>query len=255
MWDGIQVYGDKTKHQFTVTNPTHQGYLYLNNAVIENARWAVQLWEAGNWDATGGVVRAVDSEFRNNRVSVVFMNYENKITGSIEYDNLSIFDDCDFIVDINYLGTNPNDLFKYHVSCYKTKGVKFYSCGFYNNQPTKSINDSENYGIVTASAGIRVRAITGKTSTFSGFNKAIFILGGSSTASTSISNTDFTNNFYGIDVLGSSSISLTNNTFDLTTTSIAGTVKLYGVELENNTGVISKFALQKKWQISVQNFS
>ena len=79
---------------------TNQGFVFLNNATIENAYEALRIWDKdAGWvsddissaqGGTGGIVRAVNSSFFNNRRSAEFMWY-HRIESGVEIPNKSYF--------------------------------------------------------------------------------------------------------------------------------------------------------------------
>ncbi len=82
MWQGIEVVGDRTKHQ-TAAN---QGTVILrNNATIENAHCAIKTGLDGNeWLTSGGIVQCTNSSLRNDMADgctlpgCVVKSYNNK---------------------------------------------------------------------------------------------------------------------------------------------------------------------------------
>ena len=94
-WNGIQVWGNTNYSQYCQAGSScYQGKLELkNNAIIENAIIAVDLWEPENWSSTGGIVYADDVTFRNNAKSVHALHYNNfnPYNPSQELDYLSNF--------------------------------------------------------------------------------------------------------------------------------------------------------------------
>ena len=133
-WLGIEAWGYKSAHQYPDANGDYQqGYLEINNnSVIENADFAVRLWHSSDWDEMGGIVRATNSTFRNNRKAVEFMTYENfEPTTGEHRPNQSMFSNCTFETDDNYV--NPY-YFQSHVTLYKVDGVRFYGCDFIDSR-------------------------------------------------------------------------------------------------------------------------
>ena len=78
LWQGIEVWGNSSTHQYEVNGSYGQGYLELKNgAIIENAKCAVELWHPGYYSTTGGIIHATDATFRNNATSVHALLYTN----------------------------------------------------------------------------------------------------------------------------------------------------------------------------------
>jgi len=99
-WRGIQVRGRSNQGQHN----GNQGYISLDNASIEHADIGII---TANIDSphgtTGGIVRAENSTFRNNRVDVEFRVYRNKhfFTGN-EIGNVSRFENSRSFITDNY---------------------------------------------------------------------------------------------------------------------------------------------------------
>jgi hypothetical protein len=109
-WEGIYVWGDKTKSQYTASggyNHTDQGYLEIkNNSRIENARNAIRTVKLNTNQTlddnyTGGIVIASNSSFYNNYRSAEFRSYRNfnPISPTVTLNNVSSFTNCQFVTD------------------------------------------------------------------------------------------------------------------------------------------------------------
>ena len=215
MWQGIQVWGDKDKHQFMENNHYWQGVIELkNNAVIENAKVAIDLWNpsaASPELTTGGIVRASNSSFINNARAVHFHPYENRFQHpqhpeqTVVRDNVSYFHNCTFAVNSDYSGP---DAFISHVNLFKVRGVRFTACDFrlednpFNHQWPIGIHGYDAGFIVDGSYNMLSNGTVGvnKKSTFDNFFKAVvstndgFVGGRTFT----VKATNFTNNQYGV---------------------------------------------------------
>ena len=214
-WEGIQVWGNKNKHQLKENGHYWQGIAELkNNAIIENAKIAINLWNPTAADSTntsGGIVFASNTRFINNAMAVNFEPYENKFQHpqhpeqTVVRDNVSYFTDCLFEVNSDYVGPN---IFFTHANLHRVRGVKFKACDFrlednpFNHQwpigihgynAGFSVDGNYNY-YSNGTVGIR------KRSTFDNFLKAVvstndgFVGGRTFT----VKATDFTNNHYGV---------------------------------------------------------
>ena len=104
MWQGIEVWGNSSTHQYEINGNYAQGYLELKNgAVIENAKCAVELWRPEHWSTTGGIIHATDATFRNNTTAVhahCYSNYNPNTHKETSYN--AYFNNCTFVVDENY---------------------------------------------------------------------------------------------------------------------------------------------------------
>jgi len=182
LWQGIEVWGNKTTHQYAVNGSYGQGYVELKNgATIENAVCALNLWRPDYWSYTGGIVHATDAVFRNNHRSVHALYYKNHHpTNANETDYNAMFKRCQFIVNENYIG-DEDHVFHKHVDLSHVKGFKFYACDF---SVTASSNNISYWtsGIAGTEAGFLVDGICDSyqipcsdydQSTFTGFFTAI----------------------------------------------------------------------------------
>ncbi|MEQ1732158.1 MAG: zinc-dependent metalloprotease [Bacteroidia bacterium] len=132
MWQGIEVWGDKTKTQ----NLANQGVLILqNNAIIENAREAVQLTKVGGGTTfNGGYVQATNSTFKNNKRCVSFSSYH---APSGLDNNLSFFNNCVFTADAalkdsSYVTGGRRYGTTNFVTLWDVSNVNFRGCTFQN---------------------------------------------------------------------------------------------------------------------------
>jgi len=218
-WQGIQVWGDKTAHQFPDANGNYQqGYLELKNgATIENAYNAVTLWKPDDWNSMGGIIQAENSSFINNRRSVEFMSYQNFHPYSGKpMDNLSYFTECKFDVNDEY---SISDDFAYHITMWEVKGIKIRACEFSNSMTNTG---KTGYGIYTMDAGYYVRSSCTTNvipcpepdiihSTFTGLYAGIGALNSGSIYPFYVNDAVFDSNAYGIKLNASNYATLINN--------------------------------------------
>lgn len=215
-WQGIEVWGNSTASQATINGGKAQGWLVLENeAVIENAIAAVELWKPGDLSKTGGIVQATKAHFVNNRNSVHANEYRNfnPYIPEREMDNVSYFTDCEFDLNEDYI---PTQTFYKHVDLYKVKGIKFSGCDF--SLTTVAGVSEWSSAIASNSAGFTVSAIcTSNTNpcsewdkcTFNGFNSAIHATRTYSNNYTfTVIRADFTDNIYGVQVEGVNNFSV-----------------------------------------------
>ncbi|UTW62549.1 T9SS type A sorting domain-containing protein [bacterium SCSIO 12741] len=143
---GIEVWGDNSLSQGTVSN---QGQLIIRNqALIENAKEAIDVWKHGHWSTTGGIVNASNSTFRNNWRSAAYYTYHyySANNPNFEYPNIGKFDNCQFIWNDLYLGTTIGPA----ISMYNVNGVKVIGCDF---EDSRTGNVDRTTGIYTMDAG------------------------------------------------------------------------------------------------------
>ncbi|MCF8308351.1 MAG: hypothetical protein K9I68_05005, partial [Bacteroidales bacterium] len=131
LWPGIEVRGDPYLSQIP---PSNQGYMKIDSAsIISNAETGI-LVSGPRWAdprdeeepvypaPTGGIVKAKNTTFLNNKVSVRFGSYENQ--------NSSHFDACHFETTDTLL---ENKIPDYFMKFYGVKDITMDSCLFENN--------------------------------------------------------------------------------------------------------------------------
>ncbi|MDT8394716.1 MAG: T9SS type A sorting domain-containing protein [Bacteroidales bacterium] len=208
-WKGIEVWGNKNLSQYSVTGGNSpQGVLELNSSTVLNAENGVAVWALENnyWWTSGGIVKAVNSTFKNNTKSVHFIPYENTFppTGQA-CNNLSYFKNCNFILNYEYI---DNTMFYKHVDLHGVSGIDFYACEF-SNAASNGVSPWNN-GIASYRSKFKVDAGCDQPiipcpeqylapSTFNGFYRAISAHGsGMGTPIYEVWNAEFTNNTVGI---------------------------------------------------------
>jgi hypothetical protein len=222
-WQGIEVWGNKNEHQWPQSTGYYaQGYLELNDAIIENAINAVSMWKPGDEQTTGGIVIANNTKFINNRRSVHAINYENydPITER-KMNNRASFTRCTFEIEENYPGVEK---FSKHIDLDRVDGVRFTACDFLLSPAATNVS-AENMAIGSYSAGFTVKALCADTyipcqtydhSTFAGFHWAINAnntLG--STRTFFVNQALFNGNAYGIYTSGINNFTVLNSVFNI----------------------------------------
>lgn len=147
LWGGIEAWGVTALGQ----NSGNQAEVILSQgAIVEHAQIAIDCWKPGDWAATGGIAKAYNSTFRNNKRDIGMMYYSNDYGGN-HYNNRSVFVDTDFFWDNEFRRETPLG----HVAMYKVDGVYFTGCRFADNRdaPTSSMN---NVGIRSVDASYKV---------------------------------------------------------------------------------------------------
>ena len=214
MWEGIVVEGNVNQRQLA----SKQGSVILTNATIENARNAISTCgseEATKWDKTGGIVKATNCLFHNNRRSAEFLSYENHKSNNSVTDNVSYFTRCTFTIDDNNMFAANGTSFENHVSMWQVRGVKFRGCDF-RNEVTGTTGSARGKAIYTDEAGFLVKQVcprvlpqspciclplgsdTVTRSTFTGFNCAVHATSTLGSYDVTIDNCDFAQNGTGV---------------------------------------------------------
>lgn len=219
-WPGIEVWGTTDESQYTGNT---QGKLVLENATIENAISAVELWKPNDFECTGGIINASNSVFRNNTKSIHAAYYRNfnPYNQNVELDYCGNFTNCTFQLDENYFG---NETFYKHVDLAMVKGIKFYGCSF--SLSHNAINVSQwNLGIAAYNAGFSVNSYCPSHTipceqydycTFNGFYWAIGDFSSSvSIYPASIYAAHFDDNYTGIYISSAKNVIAVNNYFEV----------------------------------------
>ncbi|MBP5496667.1 MAG: M4 family metallopeptidase [Bacteroidales bacterium] len=152
LWQGIEVVGDRTKRQLA----QYQGTVELRNgATIENAHCAIRTGLAGEagYATAGGIIRAEDAHFVNNRRSVDFLSYTNHALNGGVANNQSYFSNCSFTVNDNNLFSQNSVSFIDHVTLWDVRGIDFNGCTFGNATTTQG---DRRHAIYAEDAGFTV---------------------------------------------------------------------------------------------------
>ena len=228
MWRGIFVGGN----YYLPQTAQNQGTVELKNgAIIENSRNGVATYNFkanGNTDyfTTGGIIKADNATFINNRKSAEFLSYAYSSGGKL-FQNVGYFKNCNFIVDDNNLFSTSDACFLSHITMWDVTGVKITGCTFENNITTMP---DRNQAIYTESAGYIVdetcgaynpnslcpQCISQQTpSKFKGFNKAIESYYFSKQYAIKIDRSNFTNNNTAVKLTGQNDIQISRSDMSL----------------------------------------
>ncbi|NPD47837.1 S8 family serine peptidase [Lentimicrobium sp. S6] len=254
-WEGIYVYGNANESQQADGNGDYeQGYLELNNAIIENAETAISLFKDGAWSSSyhGGIVKAYDSKFNNNTKAVNFRPYKNMVEigndPAFEADNEAVFVNCEFDITADYF---PGSMFYKHADIDDVRGIDFIMCDF---KRSSTANTSDLCcGIAAYDGGVSVRDSRGVPSTFEGFYCGIQLNNNNALVNydSYIKNSVFTNNSNGIKLNAMTNmVSIKGNTFHVGYNSadklICSGSQAFGIYLNNsNTFVIEDNTFDK----------
>ena len=199
-WDGIEVWGYPNAHQYPDAYGNYQqGYLELkNDATIENAQYAVRLWDSDGWDNQGGIVQANGAVFRNNRKAIEFMEYQNfdPATGDPR-PNQSYFHDCTFETTEAY-----DDIISYpfeaFVTAWKVDGIKFRGNTLIDYRNGFKTFANESMGIRTIDANFIVNPNGATGNRFEGLTYGIYASQLETNNTYRVDKSDFVNNQIGI---------------------------------------------------------
>lgn len=255
MWYGVQVYGDNTKNQTPYSTSKQGWFIMKNSSVVEHSlvgamavkrnTTSVAPFNFTSYDFTytGGVIRATDSYFRNNRTDVEFRQYlaPNNI------NNQSYFTNCEFTT--NGLQNNPSLYPVQHVYMNEVVGIGFYGNVFQNLTPNLYTYPQLGRGIFSVNAHYFVKAqCTSFSLPCTSFNPNVFqdlFYGIYATSSNSlrtvfVDRNDFINNYRGIYLSGPDFATITRNDFEVNRSAAFGDYGIYlnacsGYKVEENT--------------------
>lgn len=154
VWQGIEVWGDPTRHQLATdaNGDSYHGRVFVtNDALIENARVAIQAWRPGTWDHGGGIIQAEESTFRNNWKTIHFGSYT--YSTSVSSFKNCIFETTQDLID----GSTPVSF----IEAWSIRGILVNSNIFRNTNPNADDATKLGKGIYLESA----RAIISGTTT------------------------------------------------------------------------------------------
>ena len=267
LWQGIEVWGNSTIHQYMVNGQLYQGVLEMKNgAVIENAVCAVRLYDPSNKLNSGGIIHANDATFHNNVESISARDYTNynPVNGNEMPYNAS-FKNCAFTLDAKYTG---DEFFYRHVYLDRVNGIKFQGCSFSVNQRVPWVTQ-ECSGIVANSAGFTIDAFCDANilpcpeesmihSSFIGFHSGIKSLNnGVDACSFSVKNSTFKNNDIGIYAENTGYATILENDFIVGTDSDCNfgiyVNEVNGFCIEENNFIGNQQSSNQTYGIAVKN--
>lgn len=254
MWQGIEVWGNSSTHQYANSNGQYQqGYLELNNATIKNAKCAVELWKPGDYTTTGGILKATNSAFLNNSKSIHALYYRNfnPYHPNLETNYVANIKNCVFEISNQYL---PNYVFNNHIDIDHVKGVSINGCDFLLASNVDGIADM-NKAISSNSAGFSVYGqcvapiepcAQYDSCRFEGFYQGVYAIHDlSNTYTFNVSAASFKNNKYGIYATNVRNQSIKNSIFKISNFGSFGCpdAEGFGIYLEASSG----FAIEQNY--------
>lgn len=248
MWGGIEVRGNRNRSQYLTGGIQYQGKVILkNNATIENAKEGITTiktdqYGAMDWNFTGGIIQANNSNFINCRRAVQYLNYHNfhPVTGA-QINNVGYFINCRFKTTGQLIdNTILPDVF---VSLYEVEGIRFQGNLFKNEALPNQNSGKKGNGIISIDASFNVNSYCSANvlpcpaqnivkNIFENLEYGIKASAGIMSLKTfTVNNTEFINNNKGISATAVNYPTITNNNFN-----VSGAFKSYGVYLDNSTG-------------------
>lgn len=243
MWQGIQVYGDYNLPQ---TLSSYQGFLIINNSTVENAMVAAANWQENNWASTGGVIKAKNSTFKNNRTDVVHRAYPNPLNPNVPKTNSSNYINCDFITSAKL--NNPNISPWAHLDLYAVYNINIMGCRFINSVPNLYTTTARGRGINSFNATFKVQNYCTSfslscppqntiTSSFENLWYGITASASSPIKTITVTNTSFLNNQRGIYMKNIDYATIIGSTFTVPSANIffPPLMETYGLYTDNST--------------------
>jgi len=253
-WQGIEVWGNSSQHQFTIDGNCYQGTVILENgAIIENALNAINAIKmnvdgTSDWSKTGGIITANGAIFRNNKNGVWIGAYHNFIPNnpSQKLPNKSCFYNCYFETTDTY---NMSMGYPYEfMGLYDVEGIRIYGNTFQNLNSSMSSNNRGN-GIMSYDVSYTVKDICSNPYTIpcplaqqtpNNFTNLYYAINSSNintAKSVQINNNNFTNNTYSIVLQGIDGARITKNVINHTGGLSAGIYldNCSGYKVEENT--------------------
>jgi hypothetical protein len=260
-WQGIEVWGNSSQHQYTINGECYQGIVELKNGtVIENACNAIRLWHPGDFNSMGGIVRATNTNFKNNQFTVDFMRYHNfnPVNPQIQMSNFGYFSNCQFVTDDNYIIPYP---FYDFISMWDVEGIRIIGCSFKNLKINN--NSNRGYGIRSMDAKYNVVSYcsspvlpcpTGSLikSEFQGLYAGIEAQNSVSTKTTYVNDAIFRDNSYGVKLNAVSNSRIIFSHFYIGPNTNCPNFTGIGVELNNCNGYSveeNEFTFSNTWPI------
>ncbi len=229
MWDGIFVWGDRTKSQNPWATNTDQGLVWVKNgALIENALDAISTIKVdaagvADWNYTGGIVRCEgNSIFRNNRRAIQFLSFQNThpTVPTIKLSNQSYISSCTFesTQHLNWPYTPLN----YFITMYDVQGIGIVGNTFQNvGNSNLYFEDYEKGGgikSIDARYSIAPLCLNGgctsiQRNKFKNLWYGINAESSNSMQTISVTKTDFENCLFGVYLNSLANVTLSENSF------------------------------------------
>lgn len=161
-WKGVEVWGNSSQSQYSMSGVNGQGRLVgYTGSVIENADIGVQLWGPDYFANAGGLISCNGVTFRNSRRAVEFAPYNNfwpfQVGPTGQSQNYAAsFGRCIFVTDDGYPNPTHFEAFLYMKG---VRGVSITGSTFTNAQTAMAGSIlGYGYGIYASDAGFSVQS-------------------------------------------------------------------------------------------------
>ncbi len=237
LWEGIDVWGDASQHQFAQSGSYLQGRLEVkNNSVIEYARTAVKLGRDGDEENlfTGGIINANGSTFRNNQTGIRFDPYTNTVPApnAPVFGNASSITDCTFITN-EPLPENLHPIA--FISLWGVDDIPIARSNFMNDLASANTTASLGKGIYSQDASFIVSGGENIESTFTNLSHGVHAQSGSSMRNFTVDYVNFVNCNNGVYFSAVNFAKVTRSFFNFGNVP-NGVARTYGIVNENSTG-------------------
>ncbi|MFN7912237.1 MAG: T9SS type A sorting domain-containing protein [Bacteroidota bacterium] len=216
MWNGVYLRSLVTSGG--ALSPNARPQAIFNNAELSNARYGVTTGRDGNFGVYGGIVKATNTLFKNNYISVLMVPYERSGFGCTTcLSDGSFFNNCTFLADKLLNDGKIKDFnqripSKIQVVLKGVRGINFYRCNFKTDLTTMpNLNPNiQGIGIKSIGSSFNVNDvcvaidINGNCTAYSGNSKfenlryGILAQWGGQLKTTKVENTQFVNCYNGI---------------------------------------------------------
>lgn len=156
-WQGVRVLGiGSGSWQGMIQGHYLQGYVCLkNNAEINEARVAIDLWDGIHYGTTGGIADVSDASFHNNGMAFRALCFKNEHP---IYDRESAYNssmcNCSFMIDEDYPVQGVR--FQHHIDLFRVRGVLMKGCDFSIENCPAGMSDETNSAVFIHDGGCQV---------------------------------------------------------------------------------------------------
>jgi len=237
LWEGIDVWGDASQHQFAQGGNYLQGRLeMMNESVIEYARTAVKLAQDDDEENlfTGGIINATNSTFRNNQTGIRFNPYSNMVPvpNSPVFSNASTITDCTFRTD-EELPENLNPIA--FISLWGVDDVPIARSIFINELASANTAAGLGKGIYSQDASFKVFGGENIESSFTNLSHGVHAQSGQSMRNFIVDHVNFENCNHGVYFTAVNFAQITRSFFRFGNTPNEA-ARTYGIVNEGSTG-------------------
>ncbi len=237
-FSGIDVVGVTNQSQYT----NYPARATFNNSTIEGMQFGINNYDRFMSVGTtvnqyGGIIKAYNSTFHNNQLTLDMENYHNTYSGRPSTDR-SIFQLCNFVWDGSSVGTGS--VHTNFVYLFNVDGIQFQGCSFSDAFSYAHTLDQIAVNEVIAGASFMdycsVAYLTSCPSpthtTFSGFNYCIQAFGSGTISQNYIRNVQMSNCTVGVYLTGYGNPVVTGNVINIVRPTTTTSLPAIGISME-----------------------